>query len=866
MAELTPMKAQYNEIKSQYRDCLLLFRLGDFYELFDEDAKKAARELDLALTTRDRGKPAEEQTPMCGVPYHSAEAYIARLIAKGYKVAVCEQTEDPALAKGLVKRDVIRVITPGTVTESSMLEEGRSNYVCAVYLDAVSGAAAFCDVSTGEFCAAAFAEDCVAHIGNELARFSPREAVLSEGAAADEGVCSFLRQRLGCLLEPDGGRFDYMAGAAALCEQFGAQDVDALGLGDAPAAVRACGALLRYVKETQKCDLSNIDALDLFEGGKYMELDYAARRSLELTENQRTGEKRGSLLWVLDRTKTPMGGRLLRSWVERPLLSPVAIKRRLSAVSELHGESVLRQELRRALAGIGDMQRLVGRAVFGSANGRDLAALGECCAQLPELKRLLAGRSSALLRQAAALDELADVRQDIERAICDDPPFSVREGGILRSGYSEEVDRLRNIRGNGAKLVSELEARERARTGIKKLKVGYNKVFGYYIDVPNSAGAVELPPEYIRKQTLVSNERYFTPELKELETELTGARERICELEYSFFTELRVSVAARVERIKRSAEAVAELDALCSLAEVAARNNYTCPEVDLSGVIAISEGRHPVVELAQKDTLFVPNDTLLGGADDRVAVITGPNMAGKSTYMRQTALIVLMAQMGSFVPAKSASIGVVDRVFTRIGASDDLSAGQSTFMVEMTEVAEILRCATRNSLIILDEIGRGTSTYDGMAIARAVLEYCAGRRLGAKTMFATHYHELTALEGGVKGVRNYYITARKQGGKLIFLRKIVRGAADESYGIEVAKLAGVPEQVVARAREYLSELSSAPKAAPAPAGAEADMAQLSLGAAAEGEAAEAIRSAPLDTMSPIEAMNLLYELKRKLEG
>ena len=866
MAELTPMKAQYNEIKSQYRDCLLLFRLGDFYELFDEDAKKAARELDLALTTRDRGKPADEQTPMCGVPYHSAEAYIARLIAKGYKVAVCEQTEDPALAKGLVKRDVIRVITPGTVTESSMLEEGRSNYVCAVYLDAVSGAAAFCDVSTGEFCAAAFAEDCVAHIGNELARFSPREAVLSEGAAADEGVCSFLRQRLGCLLEPDGGRFDYMAGAAALCEQFGAQDVDALGLGDAPAAVRACGALLRYVKETQKCDLSNIDALDLFEGGKYMELDYAARRSLELTENQRTGEKRGSLLWVLDRTKTPMGGRLLRSWVERPLLSPVAIKRRLSAVSELHGESVLRQELRRALAGIGDMQRLVGRAVFGSANGRDLAALGECCAQLPELKRLLAGRSSALLRQAAALDELADVRQDIERAICDEPPFSVREGGILRCGNSEEVDRLRNIRDNGAKLVSELEARERARTGIKKLKVGYNKVFGYYIDVPNSAGAVELPPEYIRKQTLVSNERYFTPELKELETELTGARERICELEYSFFTELRVSVAARVERIKRSAEAVAELDALCSLAEVAARNNYTCPEVDLSGVIAISEGRHPVVELAQKDTLFVPNDTLLGGADDRVAVITGPNMAGKSTYMRQTALIVLMAQMGSFVPAKSASIGVVDRVFTRIGASDDLSAGQSTFMVEMTEVAEILRCATRNSLIILDEIGRGTSTYDGMAIARAVLEYCAGRRLGAKTMFATHYHELTALEGGVKGVRNYYITARKQGGKLIFLRKIVRGAADESYGIEVAKLAGVPEQVVARAREYLSELSSAPKAAPAPAGAEADMAQLSLANAAESEAAEAIRSAPLDTMSPIEAMNLLYELKRKLEG
>ena len=864
MAELTPMKAQYNEIKSQYRDCLLLFRLGDFYELFDEDAKKAAKELDLALTTRDRGKPADEQTPMCGVPYHSAEAYIARLIAKGYKVAVCEQTEDPALAKGLVKRDVIRVITPGTVTESSMLEEGRSNYVCAVYLDAVSGAAAFCDVSTGEFCAAAFSEDCVSHIGNELARFSPREAVLSEGAAADEGVCSFLRQRLGCLLEPDGGRFDYMAGAAALCEQFGAQDVDALGLGDAPAAVRACGALLRYVKETQKCDLSNIDALDLFEGGKYMEMDYAARRSLELTENQRTGEKRGSLLWVLDRTKTPMGGRLLRSWVERPLLSPVAIKRRLSAVSELHGESVLRQELRRALAGIGDMQRLVGRAVFGSANGRDLAALGECCAQLPELKRLLAGRSSALLRQAAALDELADVRQDIERAICDEPPFSVREGGILRSGYSEEVDRLRNIRDNGAKLVSELEARERERTGIKKLKVGYNKVFGYYIDVPNSAGAVELPPEYIRKQTLVSNERYFTPELKELETELAGARERICELEYSFFTELRVSVAARVERIKRSAEAVAELDALCSLAEVAARNNYTCPEVDLSGVIAISEGRHPVVELAQKDTLFVPNDTLLGGADDRVAVITGPNMAGKSTYMRQTALIVLMAQIGSFVPAKSASIGVVDRVFTRIGASDDLSAGQSTFMVEMTEVAEILRCATRNSLIILDEIGRGTSTFDGMSIARAVIEHIANRRkLGAKTLFATHYHELTELEQSFFNIKNYNIAVKKNGDEIYFLRRIVRGGTDDSYGIDVSRLAGIPEEIIQRAQQILKQLESGalpspkhkPKAQPEP---------MVLVQKDDSELVRRLKEIDIEKITPVQALVLLSELKARL--
>lgn len=867
MPELTPMRAQYKEIKSKYSDCLLLFRLGDFYELFDEDAKKASKELDLALTTRDRGKAPEEQTPMCGVPFHSAEAYIARLIAKGYKVAVCEQTEDPALAKGLVQRDVIRVITPGTVTESSMLEEGRSNYVAAVYLDAVAGAAAFCDVSTGEFCAASFAEDSVAHIGNELARFAPREALLSQGAAADESVCSFLRRQLNCLLEPDGGRFDYMACAAILCEQFGVTDVDALNL-ESPAAIKACGALLSYIKDNQKCELTNISGIDIFEGGKYMELDYTARRSLELTENLRTGEKRGSLLWVLDKTKTPMGSRLIRSWVERPLLSPVAIGRRLSAVTELRGNAVLRGELRRVLGGIGDMQRLVTRAVFGTANARDVAALGECCACLPELKTLLAGSSAALLKRAGNLNALEDMRSRISRAICDEPPFSVREGGMLRAGYSEEVDRLRNIRENGAKLVSELEARERERTGIKKLKVGYNKVFGYYIDVPNSAGDTALPPEYIRKQTLVSNERYFTPELKELETELTGARERICELEYRYFCELRDGIADRVDEVKATAAAVAELDALCSLAEVAAKNNYCCPEIDLSGNIAISEGRHPVVELTQKDTLFVPNDTLLGGENDRIAVITGPNMAGKSTYMRQTALIVLMAQMGSFVPARSASIGIVDRVFTRIGASDDLSSGKSTFMVEMTEVASILRSATKNSLIILDEIGRGTSTYDGMAIARAVLEYCAGRRLSAKTMFATHYHELTALEGEVRGVRNYYITARKKGDKLIFLRKIVRGAADESYGIEVAKLAGVPEQVVSRARVVLEGLSNqAPSAAASPAAKspESDLGQLSIGESAESEAIEKLRAASLDTMSPIEAMNLLYEIKKMLE-
>ncbi len=864
-AEMTPMKQQYYEIKEQYPDCMLFFRLGDFYEMFDEDARRASRELELTLTTRDRGKAEEDQTPMCGVPFHSAEAYIGRLIQKGYKVAICEQLEDPSLAKGLVRRDVIRVITPGTVTDASMLSEGSSNYLCAVSLSGDRGAAAFCDVSTGEFCAAAFESDAATHIMNELGRFAPREAVLSAGAADSGLLTDFLSRRLGALAERDEPRFDFMTAAARVCEKFGAPDTDALGLGDAPEAVCACGALLSYLADTQKCDMGHINRLDVFSGGKYMELDWTTRRNLELTENLRTGEKRFSLLWVLDRTKTPMGSRLLRAWCERPLLSPVAIKRRSGAVGELVSDNVKRSELIRALGGVGDMQRLMGRAVSGSANGRDLLSLAQCCAVLPELKRLLAGSEAAMLRGVADMDELSDVCGDILRAVCDEPPFSVREGGILRAGYSEEVDHLRLVRENGARMVSELEARERERTGIKKLKVGYNRVFGYYIDVPNSAGGVELPAEYIRKQTLVSNERYFTPELKELENTLSTAGERIAELEYSFFNQLRESVAERVDRIQAAAERVAALDVLCSLAEVAVRGGYTCPEVDMGGVIHIREGRHPVVEQAVKDTLFVPNDTFLCDGDDRALIITGPNMAGKSTYMRQTALIVLMAQIGSFVPAKSAVIGVVDRVFTRIGASDDLSSGQSTFMVEMTEVAGILRHATARSLILLDEIGRGTSTYDGMAIARAVLEWCADKkRLGAKTMFATHYHELTCLEGQVSGVKNYSITARKQGGSLIFLRKIVPGAADDSYGIEVAKLAGVPEAVVKSARGYLSELESggAGLCASDSGGGDA-RAQISMDDAMGDQVAAAVRAVSLDTMTPIEAMNFLYELKKK---
>ena len=865
--ELTPLQKQYYEIKRTHSKYLLFFRLGDFYELFDEDAKVASRELDLMLTTRDRNKPAAEQMPMCGVPYHSADSYIAKLLQKGYKIAVCEQMEDPATAKGLVKREVVRIITPGTVTDEAMLDKSRSNYLCAVCAGDEGAAAAFCDISTGEFAAVEYGRRAISHLTNELGSFSPREAVLNTAAVKKGQLVDFLHRRLACSLEQaDDGYFDYDSAAAAVLAQFRAESLSALGLDGKALAVRASGALLPAVEDGRRSISHLTNELELIEGGKYMELDWAARRSLELTSSLRTGEKRGSLLWVLDHTRTPMGARMLRSWVEMPLLSLTAIRRRLAAVSELAGDNVLRQELMAALDGISDMQRVVSRTVYQTANARDLVALADSCEQLPKLKQLLSGAKSALLGEAAAMDELADVRRDIVLAIDPEPPLSVRDGGVLRRGYSEEVERLRAVRDNAAQLLADMEASERERTGIKKLKIGYNRVFGYYIDLPAAADTSKLPEEYIRKQTLVNHERYITAELKSLEAEISSARERICDIEYRLFCETRASVANRVNRIQDAANAVAELDAVCSLAETAVRNGYVCPEVDESGVIEIHDGRHPVVELTQKDTRFVPNDTHLNLTSDRLAIITGPNMAGKSTYMRQTALIVLMAQMGSFVPARSATIGVVDRVFTRIGASDDLASGQSTFMVEMTEVADILKNATKNSLIILDEIGRGTSTYDGMAIARAVLEYCADkRRLGAKTLLATHYHELTALEGQVDGVRNYSITARKQGGGVIFLRRIVRGAADESYGIEVAALAGVPASVLEHSREYLRELvEGAARAVPEREAPAEDGLQLTLGSAAEDEVLDRLRRAKIETMSPIEALNLLYELQRKL--
>lgn len=867
MAELTPMKRQYYEIKEQNKDCLLFFRLGDFYEMFDDDAKIASKELDLTLTTRDRNvEDPNERTPMCGVPYHSCELYIARLVQKGYKVAICEQTEDPALAKGLVKRDVIRIITPGTVTESSMLEEGKSNYLCSVFLDAESGAVAFCDISTGEFCVAGFNENASEHIQNELARFMPKEAILSAGAAEDKDIVFFLEKKIECMVEYHEEKFDFMQSAARACEQFNVNDIDDLGLTDDSSSVCAVGGLLSYIIETQKFDISHINTLDVFSGGRFMELDYTTRRNLELTENLRTGEKRGSLLSILDKTKTPMGGRMLRSWVERPLLSPVAINRRLNAVDELYNDNVVRGELIENLKGIGDIQRLVGRAVYGTANGRDLLSLGKYCETFPKLIKLIENKSSTYLKEISLTDTAPEIAQLIGNAICDDPPFSIREGGILREGFSEEVDKLRNIRDNSAQMVSELESSERERTGVKKLKVGYNRVFGYYIDIPR-AFSENVPDDYIRKQTLSNSERFFTDELKQLESTLLTAKDKLSELEYRYFEQVREKVASEVTRIQALADAIAELDVLCSLAEVAVRNGYTMPQIDMSSTIQINNGRHPVVEQSQKDVLFVPNDAFLNCKDDRVAIITGPNMAGKSTYMRQTAIIALMAQMGSFVPAKSATIGIVDRVFTRIGASDDLAGGRSTFMVEMTEVADILKNATSKSLILLDEIGRGTSTFDGMAIARAVLEYCADEKhLGAKTMFATHYHELSALEGSLEGVRNYNITAKKRGGDLLFLRKIVRGSADDSYGIEVAKLAGVPNSVIKRAKTCLEELENGTMTLAEPKKElKKDAMQVTFGDMGANEIIKILGETEPDTLSPIEAMNLLYELKKKVK-
>ncbi len=860
--ELTPMKRQYNAIKERNQDCILFFRLGDFYEMFDDDAKTAAKELDLTLTTRDRGKPKEEQTPMCGVPFHSVDAYIARLVQKGYKVAICEQTEDPATAKGLVDREITRIVTPGTVTESCMLEESRNNYMAALYGEGGKYALAFCDVSTGAF----FATSCADMDGamSELGRFSPREVLRYGTDATSKEMNQALFQRLVCCV--DEGREDQfrLEDSIELLEKHFGKSLSELGIAGLEEVVIASGALLKLLLFVQKNDLAHIRELNYYTTGRFMELDMDARRNLELTQTMRSADKKGTLLWVLDKTRTPMGGRMLRSWLEKPLLDVSEITRRQGAVEELVNATIDRGELSDALREVTDLERVMTRVVTGTVNCRDLLGLARGLRALPEVKRLLAPMESPLLKRlTGAIDELTDCADLIENTIVDEPPLTIREGGIIRKGASEEADRLRDIMEGGSGTIAAIEASEREKTGIRTLKIGYNRVFGYYIEVSKSF-MDQVPGHYIRKQTLANCERYITQELKELETQVLTAKDRLTALEYQIFTHLRESIAKEAVRVQQTAAAVAAADALCSLATVAAQRGYCRPEITLGGEISITDGRHPVVEVMLRDSLFVPNDTRLGDSDNQVSIITGPNMAGKSTYMRQVALIVIMAQMGSFVPARSARIGLVDRVFTRIGASDDLASGQSTFMVEMAEVANILKYATAKSLLILDEIGRGTSTYDGMAIARSVLEYAANpRRLGAKTLFATHYHELSTIENELPNVKNYNIAVKKRGEQMIFLRKIVPGATDDSYGVEVAKLAGLPNAVVTRAREILAELESGGQAVVVKQAPQDD--QMSLLDIRSSQVCDALEKLSVETLTPIEAMNELYRLKKMLD-
>ncbi len=865
MAELTPMMRQYFEIKNANPGGILLYRLGDFYEMFYDDAKIASKELNLVLTGKDCGQ--EERAPMCGIPFHSCESYIAKLVKNGHKVFICEQVEDPKKAKGLVKREIIRTITPGTVIEASMLDENCNNYIASVYLGAVGAGICFADITTGEMLATdMIGSDMAVYVMNELGRFLPREVLVDSAAADHEQLMRFLTEHIECGVErmPES---NYEPAKCMELVRARFQTVDQTVLDEHPAIVCAVGALLRYLEDTQKCDLSNIDTLQLYHQGQYLELDLNARRNLELFETMRTKEKKGSLLWVLDKTRTAMGARLLRQWMSKPLRSPNQIIQRQKAVGELKDDLMRRSALTEELRQMFDIERLIGRIVYGTANCRDMRSMCATLEHVPAIRAQLSQCSAPMLQILyESMDEIQDIRQLIEIAIVDEPPFSLREGGFIRKGYSAELDRLRDIASGGKGEILAIEAREREATGIPKLKVGYNRVFGYYIEVSRLMSD-KVPQHYVRKQTLANCERYITDELKQYENTVLQAQERIVELEYTLFTEVREQIAAAVHRIQITAQTLAQIDVLCALAEVADLYQYCCPEVEYSSVIDIKDGRHPVVERMLRDKMFIANDTLLDDRANRVAIITGPNMAGKSTYMRQVALITIMAQMGSFVPAREARIGIADRVFTRVGASDDLASGQSTFMVEMSEVADILMHATRFSLVILDEIGRGTSTFDGMSIARAVVEYIADtRKIGSRTLFATHYHELTALENLLDGVKNYNIAVKKRGDDITFLRKIVPGGADDSYGIAVAKLAGIPKPVLRRAKSILKDLeANAPKIEVHEVMDEPEQEQISMTHLQSNEIADRLRSVNVNTMTPIEALNLVYELQKMVE-
>ena len=878
--ELTPMMKQYMQTKEEYKDCILFYRLGDFYEMFFDDALTASKELEITLTGKNCG--LEERAPMCGIPYHAVDSYLNRLVSKGYKVAICEQVEDPKTAKGIVKREVIRVVTPGTNLDTQGLDETKNNYImCIVYMADRYGLSV-ADVTTGEYLVTEL--DSQTKLMDELYKFMPSEIVCNEAFYMSGLDLDDLKNRLHmAIYSLEAWYFDDALCRETLQEHFKVASLEGIGLSDYECGMIASGALLKYLEETQKNSLSHMSRLTRYATGNYMVLDSATRRNLELVETLREKQKRGSLLWVLDKTKTAMGARTLRKYVEQPLIDKKSIVKRLDAVAELKDNAICREEIREYLNPVYDLERLVGKITYQSANPRDLIAFQSSLSMLPSVKCILKDMESDLLKEIyEELDPLEELCDLVGRAIQEEPPLAMKEGGIIKDGYNEEVDRLRKAKSEGKNWLADLETKEREKTGIKNLRIRYNKVFGYYLEVTNSFKDL-VPDYYTRKQTLANAERYIIPELKELEDTILGAEDKLCALEYELYCEVRNTIAAELTRIQRTAKAVAKLDVIASLALAAERNNYVRPKINEKGVIDIRDGRHPVVEKMIPNDMFIANDTYLDDKKQRISIITGPNMAGKSTYMRQAALIVLMAQLGSFVPASSANIGLVDRIFTRVGASDDLASGQSTFMVEMNEVANILRNATSKSLLILDEIGRGTSTFDGLSIAWAVVEYISNSKLlGAKTLFATHYHELTELEGKISNVNNYCIAVKEKGDDIVFLRKIVKGGADKSYGIQVAKLAGVPDPVINRAKEIVEELVTADITGKvkdiAVQGSETkkktqkkldevDLTQFSLfDTVKDDDVLNELKELDISHMTPMDAMNKLYQLQNKLRN
>ncbi len=869
MAEYSPMMQHYLATKEKYKDCILFYRLGDFYEMFFDDAINVSRELELTLTGKDCGQ--EERAPMCGIPYHAAESYIAKLVQNGHKVAICEQLEDPKLAKGIVKRDVIRVVTPGTVTESNLLEEKRNNYIMSIFKKGIFFGIAICDISTGDFYAAEIKEENnFERLLDEISRYSPSEIIANEMLYDCSEEISKIKERFDVYISTE-DESNFSEDTENIYMQYALSDDKGNIIKDLDKrlfAVSAINGLIKYIEETQKTKLEHINKITIYTITKYMSLDINARRNLELTEKLRDKSKKGTLLWVLDKTATSMGGRLLRRWISDPLIDVAEINNRLDAVQELKDDIMLRGELTSSLKGVYDIERLAGKISYGNANARDLNSLKSSASKLPEIKKLIENSKSGMLKELYnELDSLEDIYSLIDKAIVEEPPISVTEGGVIKMGYDPEIDELKTAMTDGKTWLVQLEAREREETGIKGLKVGYNKVFGYYIEVTKSYLSM-VPDRYIRKQTLTGGERYITEELKELETKVLGAEEKVVNLEYQAFTKIREQIKSQIQRLQKSAMAVSKLDVLSSFAQVAEDLNYCMPQVDNSGVIDIKDGRHPVIEKMLPSGAFVANDTYLDKDGNRLSIITGPNMAGKSTYMRQVALITLMAQIGSFVPAASAHIGVVDKIFTRVGASDDLSMGQSTFMVEMMEVANILKEATSNSLVVLDEIGRGTSTYDGLSIAWAVAEYIADKeKCGAKTLFATHYHELTQLEDTLEGVKNYSIAVKEKGEDIIFLRKIVNGGTDESYGVHVAKLAGVPKVVTQRANEILKKIErknilvnkNSEKENKKQVDGQLDMYNFKL-----AEIAHELDKVNINELTPIDALNTLVKIKEEM--